>query len=127
MSDTERILERILTQRRDLTQEKLLALIEDKKKQAGNLLSDEGATRLVAQDLLVEMEAKRMAEIRIVDLVTGLNDVTITGRVVVVWPVQEFRKSDGSTGKILRFILADRTGKISVSYTHLTLPTKRIV
>ena len=112
MSDTERILERILTQRRDLTQEKLLALIEDKKKQAGNLLSDEGATRLVAQDLLVEMEAKRMAEIRIVDLVTGLNDVTITGRVVVVWPVQEFRKSDGSTGKILRFILADRTGRI---------------
>jgi len=112
LSDTERILERILTQRRELTREKLLALIEDKKKQAGNLLSDEGATRLVAQDLLVEMEAKRMAEIRIVDLVTGLNDVTITGRVVVVWPAQEFRKSDGSTGKILRFILADRTGKI---------------
>jgi replication factor A1 len=112
LSETERILERILTQRRDLTREKLLALIEDKKKQAGNLLSDEGATRLVAQDLLVEMEAKRMAEIRIVDLVTGLNDVTITGRVVVVWPAQEFRKSDGSTGKILRFLLADRTGKI---------------
>ena len=112
MSETERILERILTQRRDLTREKLLALIEDKKKQAGNLLSDEGATRLVAQDLLVEMEAKRMAEIRIANLVTGLNDVTITGRVIVVWPAQEFRKNDGSTGKILRFILADRTGKI---------------
>lgn len=95
-----------------MTREKLLALIEDKKKQAGNLLSDEGATRLVAQDLLVEMEAKRMAEIRIVNLVTGLNDVTITGRVIAAWPMQEFRKSDGSTGKILRFILADRTGKI---------------
>jgi len=112
LSETERILERILTQRRDLTRKKLLALIEDKKKQAGNLLSDEGATRLVAQDLLVEMEAKRMAEIRIANLVTGLNDVTITGRVIVVWPTQEFRKNDGSTGKILRFILADRTGKI---------------
>jgi len=95
-----------------LTRERLLALIEDKKKQAGNLLSDEGATRLVAQDLLVEIEAKRMAEIGIIDLVTGLNDVTITGRVMVVWPAQEFRKSDGSTGKILRFLLADGTGKI---------------
>jgi len=112
LSETERIVEKILTQRRDLTREKLLALIEDKKKQAGNLLSDEGATRLVAQDLLVEMEAKRMAEIRIINLVTGLNDVTIIGRVMVVWPAQEFRKSDGSTGKILRFLLADRTGKI---------------
>ena len=112
MSETERIIETILTQRRDLTREKLLSLIEDKKKQAGDLLSDEGATRLVAQELLVEMEAKRMAEIRIVDLVTGLNDVTVTGRVMVVWPAQEFRKSDGSTGKIMRFLLADRTGKI---------------
>jgi len=112
LSETERIIETILTQRRDLTREKLLSLIEDKKKRAGDLLSDEGATRLVAQDLLVEMEAKRMTEIRIVDLVTGLNDVTIIGRVMVVWPAQEFRKSDGSTGKILRFLLADRTGKI---------------
>jgi len=112
LSETERIIETILTQRRDLTREKLLSLIEDKKKQAGDLLSDEGATRLVAQELLVEMEAKRMAEIRIVDLVTGLNDVTVTGRVMVVWPAQEFRKSDGSTGKIMRFLLADRTGKI---------------
>jgi len=112
LSETERIIETILTQRRDLTREKLLSLIEDKKKQAGDLLSDEGATRLVAQELLVEMEAKRMAEIRIVDLVTGLNDVTVTGRVMVVWPAQEFRKSDGSTGKIMRFLLVDRTGKI---------------
>jgi len=112
LSETERIIETILTQRRDLTREKLLSLIEDKKKRAGDLLSDEGATRLVAQDLLVEMEAKRMAGIRIVDLVTGLNDVTIIGRVMVVWSAQEFRKSDGSTGKILRFLLADRTGKI---------------
>jgi len=95
-----------------LTREKLLALIGDKKNQAGDLLSDEGATRLVAQDLLIEMEAKRMEEIRITDLVTGLNDVTIAGRVMVVWPAQEFKKTDGSTGKILRFILADRTGKI---------------
>jgi len=112
LSEVEQIIYAILSRQKDLTREKLLSLIEDKKKRTGDLLSDEGAIRLVAQDLLVEMEAKKAAEIRVVDLVTGLNDVTITGRAMVVWPVQEFRKSDGSTGKILPFLLADRTGKI---------------
>jgi len=112
LSETEQIIETILTHRRDLTREKLLALIEDKKKQAGDLLSDEGAARLVAQDLLIDMEAKRREELRIIDIVSGLNDVTIVGRVIVVWPAQEFKKTDGSTGKIVRFLLADRTGKI---------------
>ncbi len=95
-----------------MTRKKLLALVEDKKKQAGDLLSDEGAARLVAQDLLIDMEAKRRETLRIIDIVSGLNDVTIVGRVIVVWPAQEFKKTDGSTGKIARFLLADRTGKI---------------
>ena len=106
------VVAKILEQRLDLTKEEVLARIEAKKADAQGLLSDEGAARLVAQELLVKIDAKAFNEIKISNLVTNLNDVTLTARVVTQWSLQEFRKQDGTSGKLLRLVLADKTGTI---------------
>jgi len=108
----EHIIKRILDQRSDLSRESVLGLLEKKKAEAQGLLSDEGAARLVAQDLLVRVDGKTFSEIKIADVVTNLNDVTLTGRVIAQWPLQEFRKQDGTPGKLVRLVLGDRTGRM---------------
>ncbi|MEM2981906.1 MAG: OB-fold nucleic acid binding domain-containing protein [Candidatus Bathyarchaeia archaeon] len=107
----EEIIKRILSQRHELKRDELLRLIDDKKKEAQGLLSDEGAARLVAQDLLVRISSK-ISGVKIGDLVSGLNDVTLTGVVIGQWPIREFRKQDGTIGKLLKLILGDDTGTI---------------
>ncbi|MGQ9544047.1 MAG: OB-fold nucleic acid binding domain-containing protein [Candidatus Bathyarchaeia archaeon] len=107
----EKIIEKILSQRRNFTRNDLLRLVEEKKREAQGLLSDEGAARLVAQDLLVKVDSK-ISEVKIEDLVSGLNDVTLTARVIAQWPIQEFRKQDGTSGRLLKLILGDKTGTI---------------
>ncbi|MEM3017690.1 MAG: OB-fold nucleic acid binding domain-containing protein [Candidatus Bathyarchaeia archaeon] len=103
---------KILKQRQDLSQNALQDLIEKKKADAQGLLSDEGAARLVAQDLDVKIDSRSFSEIKITDLVCNLNDVTVKGRVIAQWPIQEFRRRDGTLGKLFRFILADKTGAV---------------
>jgi len=108
----EDIIARILEQRQDLPKEEVLRRIDTKKTDAQGLLSDEGAARLVAQELFVKLDAKALSEIKISDLVTNLNDVTLTARVIAQWPLQEFQKQDGTSGKLLKLLLADKTGTI---------------
>jgi len=107
------IMDKILSKREDLSEDKILALIEEIKKDFQGLLSNDGAALLVAQDLDVDLEQNEsFGELQISDLISGLNDVTITGRVVNVWPLKEFEKADGSPGKLVKFIIADKTDKM---------------
>lgn len=107
------IIEKILAQKEDLNENEVIALVEEKKNDFQDLLSDEGAALLVAQDLDIEIEQQgSLEELQINDLIPNLNDVTITGRVVDVWPIREFTKRDGNIGKLARLVLTDKTGKI---------------
>jgi len=103
----------ILMRRKDLSREMVTDLIEKKKTESGGFLSEQGAAMLVAQDLNVEVERGVLAEIRIKDMVSGLSDVTVTGKVTAVSTLQEFTRKDGSPGKALRFVLADSTGEVN--------------
>ncbi len=112
MTNPDQIISRILEARSTLTREKLVALIEEKKREAGGLLSEEGAARLIAEQLLIETETHPLGGLVISDVTSGLNAVTITGRVIAIRPVQEFQKRNGQSGKVLSVILADKSGQI---------------
>lgn len=113
MDAIEDLIARILAQRKDLTREKILELIEEKRREAHDLLSEEGAGRLVAEELLIEGDrAETVPGITIEKLITGLNDVTLTAKVETIEPVKSFVRQDGSTGKLVRIILADESRKI---------------
>lgn len=108
----ENIIDKIITQRKDLTKKEIVDRIDFKKKEAQGLLSNEGAARIVAQELFVKVNGKSFNQIKIKDLVTNLNDITLSTRIISLWSIKEFKKSNGNVGKILRILLADRTGVI---------------
>ena len=105
------IVEEILSKRHDLTQDQILALIEEKKKEGRGLLSDEGAARLVAEELLIQTHGTDLGRMQIRNLVSGLNDVTVSGRVLSAWPPQDFQRRDGTPGRVMRLILVDKSGR----------------
>lgn len=76
-------------------------------------MSDEGAARLVAEELLIQMRGKDLGRMQVKDLVSGLNDVTISGRVLLAWPPREFQRRDGTSGRVVRLVIVDRTGRAS--------------
>ncbi len=110
---SEDVIHTILVRRKDLSKDMVMDLIEKKKTESGGFLSEQGAAMLVAQDLSIEIERGSLAEVRIKDMVSGLSDVTVTGRIVTVSTLQGFTRKDGSSGKALRFVLADPTGEVN--------------
>jgi replication factor A1 len=115
--DLENIVQQILLTRRDLTREEVLKRIYEKKRSAEDYFLDEVAARIVAVELGVEVQGENEAfngEIKVKDLVSGLNDVTIIGRVISIYPVQTFVRNDSSQGKVVRLVLADETGDLKL-------------
>jgi len=114
--DLEQIVQRILLVRRDLTREEVLKKIYEKKRSAEGYFLDEVAARIVAFELGVEIPKDETetswTELSIENLVSGLNDVTVTGRVIIVYPVQTFSRPDLTEGKVARLLIADKTGTL---------------
>jgi len=115
--DLENIVQQILLMRHDLTREEVLKKIYEKKRSAEDYFLDEVAALIVAVELGVEVQGEDEAftgEIQIKNLVSGLNDVTIIGRVIAVYPVQTFSRNDSTQGKVARLLLADETGDLKL-------------
>lgn len=112
----DRLIERILSAKPELTRETVLGLIREKIVDAGELLTDEGAAYVVAAELGVSISEGNQLEtdIRLDDLVPGTRDVSVVGRVITICPVQKFTRKDGAEGRVGRMILADRTCRVSV-------------
>ncbi|HYY92381.1 MAG TPA: OB-fold nucleic acid binding domain-containing protein, partial [Candidatus Dormibacteraeota bacterium] len=104
----------ILSNNPTVGRDQLVTMVQQKKQESHGLLSDEGAIRLVAQQLSISsLPSTGFADQRISSVHAGLNNSTITGRVVMVGEIREFPRSDGSQGKVLRIKIEDSSGKIT--------------
>lgn len=113
----EEIIRRILALRPELTREAVERLIDEERARAAGLLTREAAAHLVASALGVEGAGEPIeAKMRIGSLTSGLNDVSVTGRVIHIYPSRSFRRSDGREGKVLRILLGDSTGVVSTVF-----------
>ena len=111
----EEIVNRILSARSDLNRKEILELIEQKKRGAGDFLTDETAARIAASELGVEIVKKPLRlKIQIQDLISGLNDVTVTGQVAAIYPPKTFKRRDWTEGKLASLIVSDRSGTLRV-------------
>jgi replication factor A1 len=68
------------------------------------------------QDLTgVEIQRKPFQpEILFRDLVSGLKDVTIAGRVIIVYPTKTFTRPQKTEGKVAHLLVADESGKLNI-------------
>jgi replication factor A1 len=111
----EEIVNRILASRSDINRKKIMSIIEEKKRNAGDFLTDETAARIVASELGVKIVKKAFRlKIRIQDLVSGLNDVTVTGQVRAVYPPKTFTRRDWTEGKLANIVVSDESGDLRV-------------
>ena len=112
----EEIIERILSARKDVSRDEISQRMKEKKSVAGGLLTNETAARLVALELNVEaaQELFHPKEISIGDLVLGLNDVTVTGRVLIAYPLQTYVHKNGKEGQFGHLLIADKTGTLRI-------------
>jgi len=114
MSTIDEVIRRILAIRPELTKEAVQMMIEEEKARSGGLLTEEAAAHIVASVLGLQAGQKIEAKTRIGKLTTGLGDISVTGRVICVFPARKFLRNDGREGKVVKMLLGDSTGTSAV-------------
>ncbi len=111
----EKIISQILSSRSDLERKEILEMIENKKRSAGDFLTDETAARITASELGIEIAKKPpKLRIQIQDLVSGLNDVTVAGMIMAIYPPKTFKRRDLTEGRLATIAISDQTGTLRV-------------
>ena len=109
------ILRRILAENPKLTEGEVLERLTAERHRTGDLLSDETLLRLIAAKHGVSVEQNGICNSGILStsrLFSGLNDVTVAGRVLAVFPARSFEGE--KPGKYAALILADNEGTLRV-------------
>jgi replication factor A1 len=111
----EEIIQQILTQRPEITQERLLARLSAARDMTGGLIADASLLRMIAAELGIEVpreDGTFKPRLSLGHMVAGLNNVTVTGRIVAVYPVKTFEGE--KSGKLASLTIADNDGTIRV-------------
>jgi ssDNA-binding replication factor A large subunit len=113
MTDEE-LVEQILSVNNGISREGLLERLEGEKRKTGGLISNETLLRMIAAEfgLNLSQAETRTPTLSISDLISGLYDVTIVGRVVAVFPPRAFNGK--KSGKLASLLIADKTGILRV-------------
>src|SRR4029077_7667654 len=114
IESSENLLNQILAKNPGMPRDELLSMVERKKLESHGLLSDEGAVRLLAQQLAGLLgQSVNISDVRISSVQAGLSDATISGEILSISQLREFQRSDGSVGKLVRVRLKDGSGQIT--------------
>jgi ssDNA-binding replication factor A large subunit len=95
----------------DISEDALKTKIEEKMKSLGNLISEEGAIHIIANELGVALHTTPQAEQKIEDLTPHMKSATFLAKVVKKYEVRTF----GEGGKVGNLYVGDDTG-----FTRLT-------
>jgi len=109
----EEIIQQILSKHPEVSRDQILENLDAEKSKTGGLIADETLLRLIAARYGVEILKDRVhRKLSISHLVPGLNDVTITGRVVAVYPPRTFEGE--RSGKFASLMIADKDATLRV-------------
>lgn len=110
----EKVIEQILSSHPEISREEILERLERKKRKTDGLIADETLLRMIAAELGIEMSREvSTPRISIKDLVPGLNNVTIAGRVIAVFPPKTFGRDNGR--KVVNLLVTDKSGIMRVT------------
>jgi ssDNA-binding replication factor A large subunit len=111
---SEEIIQQILSKYPDASRDQILEDLKIEKGKTGGLIADETLLRLIAAKYGVEISNNRVYDrkLSINHLVPGLNDVTVSGRVVAVYPPRTFEGE--RSGKFASLMIADKDNILRV-------------
>jgi replication factor A1 len=104
----EKILERI-ARSAGLMKEDVEKKVEVKREKLSGLISKEGAAQVVASELGVSFEGEKLM---IDELLPGMRNVNIVGKVINLTPVRTFKTKRGEESKVTNLWIADETSNI---------------
>ncbi|MEM3566793.1 MAG: OB-fold nucleic acid binding domain-containing protein [Candidatus Bathyarchaeia archaeon] len=116
MVDVENLISQI-TSKLKVSEEEIINKLEERRKKAGGLISDDVLLRMIAAELGAEIAVNRAEEpiLMIGNLVPGLSDVTVAGRVIAIFSPKDSGKSrKNGKGRTTSLIIADKSGIIPV-------------
>jgi ssDNA-binding replication factor A large subunit len=110
---TEKIIERILSECPEISREKILERLKKKKRKTGGFITDEILLRTIASEFDVEIPSEASVPALLLgDLVAGLYDVTVVGRVVAVFHSKTFEGN--RSGKVASLLIADKNSILRI-------------
>jgi replication factor A1 len=92
-----------------LSREQLMKKIEKKQKELV-VVSIEGAAQLFAKELGLNIEVNKQKNIEIKDVIGGLKNVNVLGRIFQISNVNKFKRKDDSEGKVVNILIGDNSG-----------------
>jgi ssDNA-binding replication factor A large subunit len=107
-------IQEILCKCPEVTEEQILEALEKEKGKTGGLIADKTLLRLIASRYGLDTVRKAVADCKlsIKHLVPGLNSVTVSGRIVAVFPAKTFEGK--RSGKYASLMIADKNGILRV-------------
>jgi len=96
------------------SRKQLYEKVKKKHEELSGLVSVEGAAHLVARDLGVNLLIPEKRVLKIKDVVNGMRNINLKGRIIQVSETREFERKDGNKGKVCNLILTDGSGEIRV-------------
>ena len=109
----EKIMEQILSNHPEISREEILERLNREKRKTGGLIADDALLRMIAAEFGVEtLKEAYKPTLSIWDLVPSLNDVTVVGRVVAVFPSKTFKGS--KSGKVASLLIIDENSILRV-------------
>lgn len=113
--DFEQIVGEIL-RRRKLSRDELMEMIKRKQDELSGFVTLEGAAIIVGRELGVEIGRKEseIRQLRLEDIVPGMSNVDIVGRVLRVYEPRTFERQDGKISRVGSLTIMDQTGQARV-------------
>jgi len=110
----EEIIQSVLSKHPEVTRAQVLEAFEIEKGKSGGLIEDETLLRLIAARHGVEVPQTKTynCSLSISLLVPKLNDVTVSGRIVAVYPVKSYEGKQ--SGKYASLLIVDRDSLLRV-------------
>ncbi len=101
-----------------LAEDEVRRRVDEKQRELGGLITPEGAAHVVANELGINLfsGASKTRDIKIENIIPGMQSVDVVGRVRRIFPAREFTRSDGGKGKVSSLILGDDTATIRVVF-----------
>ncbi|MEK6916502.1 MAG: OB-fold nucleic acid binding domain-containing protein [Nanoarchaeota archaeon] len=101
-----------LKEKANLTDKEIVSRVKDKLDKLSGLISEDGALHIIANELGVKI-LEDPGELQVKNVLAGMRNVELTGKVVKIYEIREFDKNNRK-GKVGNFLIGDETGVIRV-------------
>ncbi|MEK6910133.1 MAG: hypothetical protein AABW61_03600 [Candidatus Aenigmatarchaeota archaeon] len=103
-----------LINKSNLKKDDILNLVDKRYLEMKDLITKEGAVYLVARELGIDLPDNTTDRVPIRNILPGMRNVNVIGRIFRISKINEFIKSNGAVGRVSNIFIGDNTGFIRI-------------